>query len=238
MRRRAAIRRGDLRSGAAEATQEQAGKETAKGPSSAQPQEGDEESHRNRNGQGPWPWLWQPVEATAYGITRQLQVVSFEAVWPKVMGLVPILVVLVRDPEGRFKGKYLFTTDLNADLSWVISSFARRWSIEVAFKASKQVMNIQDPQHWCKESIEKLSPWVWLMQSVIGLWYITDGRKLPQARAARRRFGKWDTEWSLAHMLRVLRRAILEDTIKPKSATKADLYQLLDRLGNYLNLAT
>jgi hypothetical protein len=42
---------------------------------------------------------------------------------------------------------------------------------------------------------------VWLMQSVISLWYITDGRKLPAAQAARRRFGEWDTEWSLAHML-------------------------------------
>ena len=57
------------------------------------------------------------------------------------------------------------------------------------------------------------------------------------ARAARRRFGEWDTEWSLAHMLRILRTAILANTINPKSATKADLYQLLDDLENYLNLA-
>ena len=114
----------------------------------------------------------------------------------------------------------------------------QRWSIEVAFKASKQVMKIQAPQHWCRQSIEKLSPWVWLMQSVISLWYITDGRKLPAAQAARRHFGEWDTEWSLVHMLRILRTAILADTINPKSATKADLQQLLDDLENYLHLAT
>ena len=76
------------------------------------------------------------------------------------------------------------------------------------------------------------------MQSVISLWYITEGRKLPAARAARRRFGEWDTEWSLAHMLRILRTAILADTINAKSATKADLHQLLDALKNYLHLAT
>ena len=149
----------------------------------------------------------------------------------------PILVVLVRDPQGKFQDKYLFTTDLDADLNWVIATFSRRWSIEVAFKSSKQVMKIEAPQHWCQGSIEKLSPWVWLMQSVLSTWYITDGRNLPAARAARRRFGKWDTEWSLGHMLRVLRKAILEDIIKPKSATKADLYQLLDHLENYLDLA-
>jgi hypothetical protein len=76
------------------------------------------------------------------------------------------------------------------------------------------------------------------MQSVISLWYITAGRKLPAARAARRRFGKWDTEWSFLHMLRILRAAILEDTINPRSATKADLHQLLGDLENYLHLAT
>ena len=98
-------------------------------------------------------------------------------------------------------------------------------------------MKIQAPQHGCQESVEKLSPWVWLMQSVISLWYFTDGRKLPAAQAARRRFGEWDTEWSLAHMLRILRTTIIEATINPESATKADLYQLLDDLENYLNLA-
>jgi hypothetical protein len=150
---------------------------------------------------------------------------------------VPILVVLVRDPQGKFDDKFLFTTDVGAEVSWVISTFSRRWSIEVVFKASKQVMKIQAPQHWCRQSIEKLSPWVWLMQSVISLWYFTEGRKLPQAQAARRRLGDWDTEWSLAHMLRILRAEILDQTINPKSATKSDLHQLLDALENYLNLA-
>ena len=190
---------------------------------------------RNRSGRG--PWIWQTVKATAYGVTRKLRVVSFQAVWPEVFGLTPILVVLVRDPRGKFKDKYLFTTDLSADAAWVIEAFSRRWSIEVVFKSSKQVMGIQSPQHWCQESIEKLSPWVWLMQSVIGLWYLTEGRKLPQARAARRRLGEWDTEWSLRHMLRVLHSVILDQTITVTSATKADLHELLRQLENYLNLA-
>ena len=212
------------------------GRKPQKGPRLPNPKEAMKKADGNRSGRG--LWTWQTVEATAYGVTRKLQVVSFQAVWPEVLHLRPILVVLVRDPLGKFKDKYLFTTDLDADLGWVISTFSRRWSIEVTFKSSKQVMKIQAPQHWCQESIEKLSPWVWLMQSLISLWYFTDGRKLPPARAARRRFGEWDTEWSLGHMLRILRTAILEAKIKPKSATKADLYQLLDHLEHYLHLAT
>jgi hypothetical protein len=211
------------------------GRKPKKGPRFPNPKQAVQRADGNRRGEG--PWIWQTVQATAYGVTRTLRVLSFQAVWPEVCGLLPILVVLVRDPLGKFDDKYLFTTDLDAELSWVISTFARRWSIEVAFKASKQVMTIQAPQHWCRQSIEKLSPWVWLMQSVISLWYITEGHTLPQAQAARRRFGKWDTEWSLAHMLRILRAAILENTINPETATKADLCQLLDNLESYLNLA-
>ena len=211
------------------------GPKVKKGPRLPNPKEAMKKADRNRSGQG--PWTWQTIRATAYGVTRKLRVVSFQAVWPKVLGLTPILVVLVRDPRGKFKDKYLFTTDLNADLGWVVEAFSRRWSIEVAFKASKQVMKIQSPHHWCQASVKKLSPWVWLMQSVISLWYITEGCKLPAARAARRRFGEWDTEWSLAHMLRILRTTILESTINPESATKADLRQLLNDLENYLNLA-
>ncbi len=211
------------------------GRKATKGPRLPNPKEAMKKADRNRSGRG--PWTWHTVKVTAYGVTRRLRVVSFQAVWPEVLGLTPILVLLVRDPRGKFKDKYLFTTDLSADAAWVIEAFSRRWSIEVAFKSSKQVMKIQAPQHWCRQSVEKLSPWVWLMQSVISLWYLTEGRKLPAAQAARRRFGEWDTEWSLAHMLHILRRTILEDTINPKSATKADLCQLLDDLENYLNLA-
>lgn len=211
------------------------GRKPEKGPRLPKPKEIAKKADANRTGRG--PWVWQTVEATAYGVTRELLAVSFLAVWTEVRGNQAIRVALVRDPAGKFSDKYLFTTDVDAELSWVISTFARRWSIEVTFKSSKQVMRIQAPQHWCRESIEKLSPWVWLMQSVIGVWYITAGCKTSAARAMRRQFGPWDTEWSLVHMLRVLHATILAETINPRSATRAELRQLLLDLENYLHLA-
>ena len=182
-------------------------------------------------------WVWRTVKATAYGVRRAFKVLTYEALWPRVAGSTPIMVVLVRDPLGKFKDKYLYTTDPSASPVWVIERSSWRWSIEVAFKAGKQVMKIASPQHWCRQSIEKLSPWVWLMQSVIGLWYINEGQKLPQARAARHRLGDWDTEWSLHHMLRVLHCVILEQTITLNSATKADMCDIIRLLENYLHLA-
>jgi hypothetical protein len=209
------------------------GRKPHKGSRLPSPREAVQKADRRPRG----PGVRQTVKATAYGVTRKLQVICYQAVWPKVLGLRPILVVLVRDPLGKFKDAYLFTTDLAAKPVWVIEAFSRRWSIEVAFKASKQVMGIQSPQHWCQQSIEKLSPWVWLMQSAISLWYFTAGRKSPQARAARLRMGAWDTEWSFRHMLRVLHGVILEQTITLTSPCKADLIELARQLETYLNLA-
>ena len=73
---------------------------------------------------------------------------------------------------------YLFTTDRQARVEWVITQFAWRWSIEVLFRASKQVLQIEAPQHYCQQSVRKVAPWVWCMQSVIMVWYLTEGRSV------------------------------------------------------------
>ena len=131
-------------------------------------------------------------------------------------------------------GLAMFTTDLGASLSWVVATFARRWSLEVVFKASKQVIGIAGPQHWCRECIERLAPWVWLMQSVVSLWYLTVGHAVPAAESARRNLGPWDTEWSLGHWVRILRAATMAATINPHSNENDDCRKLIERVKSYL----
>ena len=208
------------------------GRKPQKGSRLPSPREVASRADRKRDGQE--PWAWRDIEVTVYGVTRMLRVLAYQAVWPEVLGLRPIQIVVVRDPEGKFRDAYLFTTDLGASLSWVVATFARRWSIEVMFKASKQVMGIEGPQHWCRESIEKLAPWVWLMQSVVSLWYLTAGHAVPEAESARRNLGPWDTEWSLGHWVRVLRAATMAATINPDSNENDDCRKLIERVKSYL----
>ena len=182
-------------------------------------------------------WRWQTIAVTAYSATRKFKVCSFQAVWPKVFGARPILVIVSRGLEVGYGDVYLYTTRLDADPAWVVETYACRTSIEAAFKDSKQVMEIQKPQHWCQASIGKLAPCVWLMQSLVTLWYATEGRNLPAARAARKQLGFWQTEWSLRHMIHLLRRETLRAAITVTSPNKLDLQQFIDRLENYLNLA-
>ena len=180
---------------------------------------------------------WQDVAVRVYGRARQLKALTYDVVWPRVLGDRVIKAVVVRDPSGRMKDCYLFTTDLEASLSWVIRMFAWRWAIEVLFRGSKQVMDIEAPQHWSEESVGKVAPWVWSMQSVIMVWYITSGYESAEAAEMRARMGEWDSEWSLRHMIQVLRGAILDATINPNSAKEADLREMVQTLKNWANLA-
>jgi hypothetical protein len=110
------------------------------------------------------------VTVTAYGATGVVGVLSSVVVWPTVAGLRPIQVVVVRDPRGRMRDAYLCTTEVGAAAVWLIETFARRWSVEVVFRSSKQVLDIEGPQQRCRASVEKMAPWVWLMQSVVTVW--------------------------------------------------------------------
>jgi hypothetical protein len=211
------------------------GRKPHKGPRLPSPKEAATKADRKRTATG--EWLWQEVQVTVYGVGRTLLAVAYEAVWPRVLGLRRIKVVVVRDPQGSMRDCYLFTTDLNASLSWVITQFAWRWSIEVLFRASKQVMDIEAPQHYCQASVEKLAPWVWSMQSVIMVWYLSAGHSTAEAAEMRARMGEWDSEWSLRHMVRVLQHTILNATIDPNSADRPELLQLVQTLKNWALLA-
>lgn len=211
------------------------GPKAKKGPKLPKPKEAATKADRKRTSVG--PWLWRSIEVLVYGQSRSLKVVHYEAVWPRVLGLRPIQIVVVRDPERRMQDCYLFSTDLQANVNWVVTQFAWRWAIEVLFRASKQVLDIEAPKHWCQESVEKVAPWVWSMQSVIMVWYLTVGYSTTEALELREVMADWDSEWSLRHMLVVLRRAILNATINPNSADQAELTEMVKTLKNWANLA-
>ena len=98
-------------------------------------------------------------------------------------------------------------------------------------------MDIEAPQHWCEESVTKLAPWAWSMQSVIMIWYYVDGRHTGDAKALRNLQGEWESEWSLRHMLQLLRHMTLNATINTNCADKAQLQEMVRTLKTWANLA-
>jgi hypothetical protein len=183
-------------------------------------------------------YQWREVKVSAYGVERTLLACAFLAYYPSILGLRLVQVVVVRDPEGVMKDCYLLATNLKMGVAEIIQNFSLRWSIEVMFKASKQIMEIQGPQHYCQESVQKVVPWVLAVQTLISVWYLVAGKNLPEAEELRNHMGEWDTEWSLANMLRVLRRAILKAAIEANSGGQGEMREFLGRLMNWVHLAT
>ena len=64
-------------------------------------------------------WVWHAVEVVVYGCRQGLRVVAYAALWPRVLGPRAVRVVVTRDPSGRMRDCYLFTTDLSASDGWV-----------------------------------------------------------------------------------------------------------------------
>lgn len=211
------------------------GRKATKGPRLPTPKAAAAKADRKRLPTG--PWLWRVIAVTVYGQTRTLSAFAYRALWPTALGRRPVKVVVVRDPSGRMRDCYLFTTDLRAGASWVVTQFAWRWAVEVLFRSSKQVLDLEAPQHRSREAVEKVTPWVWSMQSALMVWYVTGGRETAEALELRSRLGLWDSEWSLRHMIQVFRSATLNASINPDSANESELREMVKALKNWANLA-
>lgn len=207
------------------------GPKPRKGPRLPNPKAAAARADRKRSASG--DGRWQELQVQIYGQCKPLLALSYQAVWPRVLGYRVILVVVVRDPSGQMNDGYFFTTKLDASLVWVIEQYSWRWSIEVLFAGSKQVLDLEDPQHWCQSSVEKIAPWIWSVQSVLMVWYLTEGYQSDEAQEMRLKMGAWQTEWSLAQMRRVLVRCTWNHTINLNSGSTAELREFATTLKNW-----
>jgi len=154
---------------------------------------------------------WQRIQTCERGKNKERLVYVRKVIWYRVSQK-PVLLVISRDPTGKEKDDFFFTTDLSLTAVEVISGFAGRWSIEDTFKNTKQFIGGQEPQTWKRKGPERaaaLSLWIY---SVIWLWYL-------QQRSKRRYF--FVQPWypgksapSFADALSCLRRVLWRDRIK------------------------
>ena len=82
---------------------------------------------------------WRRVEVCERGQMRTRLVYTQVILWYRVLHQ-PILLVISRDPEGKEKDDFLFSTDVTMDPATVIGDYADRWAIEDTFKNTKQFM--------------------------------------------------------------------------------------------------
>ena len=90
---------------------------------------------------------WKKLTLTIYGREVTLLVKVQHAPWYTVAGTQRLSVVVTRDPASRLSDRAFFSTEDENSESDTLIQFARRWEIEVAFRNTKQVMGLEDPQN-------------------------------------------------------------------------------------------
>lgn len=137
--------------------------------------------------------------------------------------------VLARDLTGGWRDTALVATDPKVTAAFVIAGYARRWSIEVAFRDSKQFLGLHDPQVWCERSVERAHPMAWFVQTLTVLWYADAGHAGPQVTRTRPWYrGKVGP--TFADMLAALRLQLWTERIKAMSGdepTQPDIAKYL-----------
>ena len=121
---------------------------------------------------------WAKTQLNIRGKTITRLLLTRIVLWYKVAPDRPMLLVIVRDPDGKEPDDFFFATDIQAPPEQVASDYAGRWSIEDTFRDVKQFLRGQDPQCWKGKGPERaaaLSLWIY---SAVWMWYIsTNGSK-------------------------------------------------------------
>jgi hypothetical protein len=150
------------------------------------------------------------VTLDLYGRRDRVRLVSVTARCFRVPGRSLRIVVVEPLTGGRPVQAFFSTVACAADVQ-VLRWYARRWSIEETFAASKSLLGMHQPQVWCRRAVERAAPVGMLLYSLVVVWFGTVGQTHWAAVA---------TSWyrarsapSFGDMLATLRREILRHNL-------------------------
>ncbi len=115
---------------------------------------------------------WKKTRGNIRGKTVTRLLLSRVVLWYKVAPKRPVLLVIVRHPEGKEHDDFFFVTDTQAPPEQVAGDYAGRWSIEDTFRDVKQFLGGQDPQCWKGKGPERAAALSLWLYSAVWMWYI------------------------------------------------------------------
>jgi len=154
---------------------------------------------------------WRQVETVERGKARKRLIYVRKVIWYKVSEK-PVLLVISRDPKGKEKDDFFFTTGLNLTSAEVIGGFAGRWSIEDTIKNTKQFLGGQEPQTFKGKGPQRAAALSLWLYSVVWLCYLQ--QKNAQKLMLRLPWYPTKAHPGFQDALVVLRRALWKERIK------------------------
>jgi hypothetical protein len=160
---------------------------------------------------------WSTVMVDVRGKRVQRLVFALEVVWYAVCPDHPVLLVICRDPSGKQKDDFFFTTDVSAKPAEVVERYASRWAIEETFKNVKQGLGAEEPQLRSAQGPERVAAFSFWLYSVVWLWFIKSESRT--ASVVRLPWYPQKSTPSFTDAMASLRRLLWRQRIFPRSGT-------------------
>jgi hypothetical protein len=178
---------------------------------------------------------WQTLSFDQFGLHATLQVKTRQALYYKAGKDRLLTIVLVHDPLGKRPDQMFYCTCLDWDARTILGFYAGRWSIEVTFENSKQLLGLEDPANRTEKAVRRTAPMALVLYSLSVLWFHLVGHahvEFPHRPWYRRK-----AEPSFADVLSTLRhQSWLEQKRQQRSKT-ALLKKFLPQLLRFVSRA-
>jgi hypothetical protein len=113
-----------------------------------------------------------------YGRTDTVLTAEVTCLWYGTYRSRAVRVILVREPGSRPKAGYhlaLITTDLHSPADQIVTRYAARWSVEVAFEDAKQITGVGEARNRSETAVARTVPFGLITQSIVVVWYAHHG---------------------------------------------------------------
>jgi DDE superfamily endonuclease len=177
---------------------------------------------------------WRRAKVELYGQSETVELVCQRGLWWQAWRESEAKAVAVRDRRAADQIELvIISSDPTMKPERIVELYAKRWSIEVAFRDAKQHIGVGEAQNRTRRAVERTAPFAFLCLTLAVVWYALAGHD-DRDVAERRRRSPWyrtkrqpSVEDMLVKLRRTVIRARLLSSIGPQ-ARGTKLRQLAD----------
>jgi SRSO17 transposase len=178
---------------------------------------------------------WKKLVFDQFGLHATLLVKTMQALYYKAGKDRLLTIVLVRDAVGKRPDQMFYCTCLDWDARRILSTYAARWSIEVTFENSKQLLGLEDPANRKEKAVRRTAPMALVLYGLIVAWFHQVGHR--HVRFPDRPWYRRKAEPSFADMLTTLRRRSWLDLFRTVPSASGCAKKQLAQIIEFLSLA-
>lgn len=150
---------------------------------------------------------WRAIHVTTCGKETILHVYHLLAIWYHVLRPQIVTFVLVRDPSGAHADAVFLDTDPCASPEQIVARYSARWSIEITYRETKQLLGSADPQCRSELAVERAGMMAYWAYSLVIVWFVRHFHTAKRLVAPRTPWYKRKCAITFSDMLAAARRS-------------------------------